>query len=277
MRESTDKGEQLTFFHGDPGAECLGLRLNACGETKWEEGEPVSGSYNPRGFVRHSIMFVQSGSAEMLYRGERWELSPGSLVVFTTGDKRGPVTIHGPWHEYWITYSGELPREAAEDVPRLPVQVALDSRPATMIRDLHHHASRDDRSTNHLAVMALQLLAELTLHAGPDASDLDLTPIHQIIRKVRSVPDLDWDFKKLAADHGISYSLLRLRMREVLGMPPHRFLNVERINLACAMLRRGRAVKAVTAAVGMKDPYHFSRLFKQITGMSPTEYAKKQD
>ncbi|GJM79987.1 hypothetical protein HMSSN139_24830 [Paenibacillus sp. HMSSN-139] len=34
----------------------------------------------------------------------------------------------------------------------------------------------------------------------------------------------------------------------------------------------GLSVKEIAGAVGLSDPYYFSRLFKKIMGYSPTEY-----
>lgn len=97
-------------------------------------------------------------------------------------------------------------------------------------------------------------------------------PFHRLIEQVRRSPQNAWDFHELARCEAVSYSLLRLRCKEITGLPPRQFLLRERVNLACRYLGQGASVKEAGFRVGIQDPYYFSRLFKRITGIAPREY-----
>ena len=53
-------------------------------------------------------------------------------------------------------------------------------------------------------------------------------------------------------------------------------LNNERMARALGMIAQGNAyVREVAAAVGIDDPFYFTRLFKKTYGISPSEYKEK--
>lgn len=60
------------------------------------------------------------------------------------------------------------------------------------------------------------------------------------------------------------------------GEPPSRYVISLRINEAKHLLSRQRhlSIREVGERVGYADPYYFSRIFKQVTGVSPKDFAK---
>jgi AraC-like DNA-binding protein len=43
---------------------------------------------------------------------------------------------------------------------------------------------------------------------------------------------------------------------------------------AKTLLRSGMSVREAGVEIGMTDPYHFSKQFKHVVGMSPTAYLR---
>lgn len=59
------------------------------------------------------------------------------------------------------------------------------------------------------------------------------------------------------------------------GVSPIRYLHNFRISKAKAILRSDfDSVEQVATSVGYNSIYHFSKMFRQYTGQSPSEYAK---
>lgn len=82
------------------------------------------------------------------------------------------------------------------------------------------------------------------------------------------------DFSAMASDMGFSASYLtRVFKERNEGQTPIRYLQELRLNAARRMLRDSTlSVKEIAPRVGYADPFHFSKSFKQATGMSPVQY-----
>lgn len=90
-----------------------------------------------------------------------------------------------------------------------------------------------------------------------------------------------WDentpVSELAAMCGMSECYFRRLFGRFAGMNPVRYRLLIRISAAKSMLAAGDMnVGEVAEAVGFKDCFYFSRVFKSIVGVSPSAYARSQ-
>lgn len=87
-------------------------------------------------------------------------------------------------------------------------------------------------------------------------------------------PTLDND--RLAALCGISTVYFRKLFRTACGMSPMHYLQQLRMAKAKEMLAgEYSSVGEVAASVGYRSIYHFSKMFRETTGMAPTTYAAR--
>ncbi|MBN1777580.1 MAG: AraC family transcriptional regulator [Clostridiales bacterium] len=84
------------------------------------------------------------------------------------------------------------------------------------------------------------------------------------------------NFSATAARYGFSGSYLTRIFRNRVGISPHRFLTECRIFTAKQLLTDTELlIREVGARVGYTDSFHFCKIFKQNTGISPSQYRKK--
>lgn len=82
--------------------------------------------------------------------------------------------------------------------------------------------------------------------------------------------------KILAQQCNISEVYFRKLFTKVYGITPRQYIIDIRLNKAKQLLTDGiLKINAVSEKCGFSNPYHFSRLFKQKTGLTPTEYWKQ--
>jgi transcriptional regulator GlxA family with amidase domain len=81
----------------------------------------------------------------------------------------------------------------------------------------------------------------------------------------------DWPVRRLAAVSGVSAAHFARSFQKAFGTPPHRYLLSRRIERAKAMLRdTDLAVTAIAFETGWNSLGTFGRVFRTVTGESPT-------
>lgn len=86
-------------------------------------------------------------------------------------------------------------------------------------------------------------------------------------------PGRKWSVPELARASLVSASSLDQRFRDVLGMPPIRYLTVWRMHTARSLLWSTElAVATVARRVGYDSEEAFSRAFKRVHGISPSRW-----
>ncbi|MBK7473215.1 MAG: HAD-IA family hydrolase [Betaproteobacteria bacterium] len=76
----------------------------------------------------------------------------------------------------------------------------------------------------------------------------------------------------LAALAGLSVWRFATVFRQRVGVPPHRYIRVQRVRRAQALLRAGMPAATVASEVGFYDQSHLARCFKRYCSMTPGQY-----
>lgn len=81
----------------------------------------------------------------------------------------------------------------------------------------------------------------------------------------------------LAALCGLSVWRFATVFRERVGMPPHRYINEQRLQRAQQLLSEGVPAARAACAVGFYDQSHLNRRFKRQCGLTLREYQQRTD
>ena len=99
------------------------------------------------------------------------------------------------------------------------------------------------------------------------------TPLFYVLTQIVGVTALVAWLAYVARHTGISKQhLIHLFKRETALPPIEYFLRMKMQRAAQLLDLTDLSVKEIGHAVGMTDPYYFSRLFKQMMGHSPSRY-----
>lgn len=97
----------------------------------------------------------------------------------------------------------------------------------------------------------------------------------ELRRRIRHQPGHPWTVEEMAAQVQVSPSHFYVMYRGFFGCTPIQDLIHIRIEQAKIELQYGEeSLGAIAEGVGYRNHYHFSRQFRQETGMSPSEYRK---
>jgi AraC-like DNA-binding protein/DNA-binding response OmpR family regulator len=82
-----------------------------------------------------------------------------------------------------------------------------------------------------------------------------------------------WEIAKAI---GVSENYFTRLFSQELGLSPWDYLNRFRVNQAKELFRRTQgSVQQIANQVGFKDPKYFSRVFRKLTGLSPSEFREQ--
>lgn len=89
------------------------------------------------------------------------------------------------------------------------------------------------------------------------------------------ISDNDYGVDVLTQELRISRAQLHRRIKDITGVSAGRFIRDLRMRQAAQLVKEQKTnIAQIAYSLGFGDPKHFSTLFKQYYGMSPTEYAK---
>ncbi|MBO4327036.1 MAG: helix-turn-helix transcriptional regulator [Clostridia bacterium] len=125
---------------------------------------------------------------------------------------------------------------------------------------------------------SMPYLSEIVRILIGNASDknIDSDQAYLIRNYMESNYEKDIDPKEICNILGCSRSAMYPRFRELMGDTPARYLTKLRISHSMEMLyNTDLSVGEIARKVGIKDQFYFARVFRNITGLSASEYRKQ--
>jgi len=236
----------------------------------------------------HSFILIYDGEAVIGCNEER-HVSRGDLIYFKPGDIRwGHTFEHNPMRCYGLDFKYSCLLLDGQDWFQKDVPLPIPSflhidDPNMFSRILHLFKSLTDEwisprtfsKTLRERAFFMELLNLLSLW-----SNSKRTLNYDKLRKVEKVTQyiLDHYAKKitlqdLADTIQLSRSYLQVIFKEVTGTSPIEYLINVRVNKAKELIKAGcDNIREVSELCGFNDSFYFSRMFKKIEGVSPSQY-----
>ena len=247
------------------------------------------GVANPR---YHILAFAAEGRAHYRCRGREFPVQSGQLLFFFRGTahhgRSDPVR---PWTFYSTTFSmrpvngtSQSQRELERMLGELPVLIQLPNHreAQAMFRQLHYlWVERQPAYLMHCRAIIQQVMAMIVdavhgcLPNVPHAHRI--AAIMQLLqRQGHDQAHRRYSVEELADMAGLSPSRFRVLFQQVAGMSVVRYQNMLRINRAKDLLLSGNCTVTEAAELsGFRDVYYFSRLFKKMTGLTPSSLRQR--
>jgi AraC-like DNA-binding protein len=129
---------------------------------------------------------------------------------------------------------------------------------------------------NSLCETMLLFIQGRNYHSGHFRDDEDFEVELLKNKIVNSFTDPDFAIGKLLTESGFSKDYMRRRFEQATGCTPLKYLTNLRISFAQKLLKENEqyhySIGEISAMSGYYDSRYFSRLFRQKTGMSPSDY-----
>lgn len=236
----------------------------------------------PKGTEAAILIYCVKGGGWCELDGRLHPVRKGDLLVLP------PETPHAygahasnPWTIHWIHAQGDLVPGYLRDLgvaPRRPLlwlgdELQVVSLFHEVLQDLQRGGMPED--VFHASHTLAHLFSVLIRHRGGRSHETaqSVQKVAQSIIHMSERLAEPLRVRELAALAGLSPAHFTVLFKQQTGSAPRDYLQLLRSHRAGQLLRTtDMTVKEVGAAVGYPDPLHFSRAFKAINGVSPSEY-----
>jgi AraC-like DNA-binding protein len=266
----------------------------ALGKPVTAELLPTDVGHFPRA-RRHAVERpIPIATAVLIYcvRGSGWArvgrrnavVSPGELLLVPPGQPHAyGADRQRPWTIYWIHLAGRsvapLLGRLREESEQLVIAADQPERIVPLFERIIDHLDRGYATDTLLAasLTAGHLVAEL-LAARAAALGRDGVPTRQRIDHTldlmrQSISTGSLRVADLAAAARLSPSHYAAEFRRRTGYAVHDYFTRLKMQEACRLLDTTEAeVKEIAARLGYDDPLYFSRVFRRVLSLPPTEY-----
>ncbi|MBR4334245.1 MAG: helix-turn-helix transcriptional regulator [Clostridia bacterium] len=224
---------------------------------------------------------VESGAMELENEDVSLSLRSGDCCVLPPGSRGVTLDVHQEARVLWIMVGGTLAGAFLQRMGALPHRIMKQGALPSQLNLAKHIvqatvrvAAAEDASSAQLQQLLWAMLAS---HSGqPVAMDAVLS--HEIAKVVDAMRKNQYrdsfSLNDMAALSRMPVETFRKRFVSEVGMPPQSYQLFCKMERAKVLLKEGYTVRQAGIEVGMNDPYHFSKTFKNIVGMSPSAYSK---
>lgn len=116
---------------------------------------------------------------------------------------------------------------------------------------------------------------EEAIEAKNTLTQLDKDFVKNICDMVEAnLDNANFSIEDITSGMGISRSLLYTKMKSLMNISMGDYIRHKRIAHACHMLSEGYNVSETAYACGFSDPNYFSKVFKKMKGVAPSDYSQ---
>lgn len=211
-------------------------------------------------------------------------LRPHMMIMIPAGKSHryGPLPKH-PWSMFWFHSKGSDNRVFAEELNFHTGALTLPSNASNEFIKLFNqcYTLLADKAYSWPAlIQASQLTRYLISMLGaacePSQQEQRMKVyLERAIIYMKERLESTVSLPKLAMHVGISKQHLTHLFNQVTGHPPIDYYLRMKIQRSCELLDlTDWSIKEICCFVGIRDPYYFSRIFKKMMGISPTQYRR---
>lgn len=248
------------------------------------KGQFVGHRYPPHAHDTHCLAVITGGALAVEVRDQRRICRRGDVIVIdadvvhsgvAAGDGQWKMRVEHVRPAALANYCDRLGIARRERF-ELESPFIVDAELSRYLYGVNWCSEVNDDAFKRSEALACAVVSLCGRHAS---RFVDLPVVHRepaLVRAVKSRLREDLlarvTLSTLASEFAVTpFVLLRAFVREA-GLSPHAFQQQERVRHAMQMLREGRPISEVGARTGFADQSHFTRVFKQQTGVTPKVY-----
>lgn len=256
------------------------LNLYTCGIESCESGH----SYGPAlrsGYMIHYVLdgkgiYKVNGNTYHLSKDQGFLIEPNTLIYYEA-DK------DDPWHYTWIGFNGTRAKDCLKRTTLSSESPIFTSLENNKVLDSMNNIVSSSKATSNKNLIILSKLYEFLYLL------CEYFPNHKVIETDRARDYIEdallfihqnyadsITIKDIANHICIDRSYLHRLFKKFLNKSPQEYLLSLKIEKAAALITDSKLrISDISRSVGYTDPFLFSKTFKKIKGLSPSEFRTK--
>ncbi len=229
------------------------------------------------------IIYCLDGEGKLTINNQIHTVKAGDIICLPKGVAHAYKASEAtPWTIYWVHFSGDKSEDFID-------YLAINSNNYVFPLGIHSRLTSDFESLLecrqysyninafvHTASLLRQILTHIAqlqpLAKQQAAHNFDLERVHSLMQaRVHEQLELE----ALAETVSLSKFHFIKKYKELTGTTPiNHFIHLK-VERACHLLDvTTKSINEISFAVGYEDAYYFSRIFKKIMGISPSQYRR---
>ena len=237
-----------------------------------------------KGSPQHILIYCIKGEGWYYLNDRKHTVKPNQVFILPAdAAHRYGTDGQNPWTIYWLHFTGSRAHHflqfLQQDADLSPITVSPQPERFQLFDDILSHVEMSFNMDN--IVYANSSLARFlstfknAVYNPNPVNPTDGDPISRTITFMRENLSRTLSLEELAEIAGMSASHYSAVFRTKVQSAPISFFTFLKIQEACRLLENTRLrIKEVAYQIGYSDPYHFSRVFANVMGVSPRDFRR---
>ena len=230
-------------------------------------------------FDQNKFYYITEGSCEVIIDGVTYCAKAGDwLIIPAHASHSYHNDSSAPFSKYWMHFD-VYPNSSMFNTLGLPrcVKADKDSHAMRLFKEFAPLA-RSDKFIDRLTVKSrlIELIGEYIKLCGAELTDVKghtNKRFDDLIRYINENLDKPLSNEELAQKYFVHPNHFVRTFKDKMGQTPAKYIKNKKLEAGKRLLEQSElSVSQVAVTIGLSDPAHFSRLFRERYGMPPTLY-----
>ncbi len=259
------------------------LIVGSCGTYRLKTVRKLP-TWRPRGRLDYQLLYVVSGKTHFYFGKEERIVTAGHMVLIQPRQEQHYEYFGEEKPEvYWVHFTGSNVKNILRSY-EIPMDDPVfysgaSSTYAYLFKEMINELQTCRTGYQELLAMYLRQIFLLVQRSRQEQKPAVSTYIQEEMEYARRYFNEHYNeqisIKDYAESRCMSVSWFMRNFKQIVNHTPMQYLLSIRVNNAASLLEStDYDIVDIAAIVGYEDPLYFSRLFRKLKGMSPTEYRK---
>lgn len=238
---------------------------------------------NGRILQEYQINYITQGEGIMETREGSFPIAAGSVILVKPDvwHRYRPLKKTG-WFEHYVGFSGDIARKMVQSSEILNgppvINIGFQEHLINLFQEIVNQVKTERPGYHQICSgLVINLLGQVI--STKKNENFRHNPVEAVIQKacmiIRDNPDQNLNIEKLAEELKINYSLFRKAFKKYTGLSPMQYHASLRIKQAIHLLTNtDLSVKEISFNLGFCSVFYFSKLFKEKTGRTPSDFRR---